>query len=59
MVGSSRIFTLPAGYRPSEILTLVGLGCGTGAVFVSTNGDLSAGFSSGVCTLDEITFRAD
>jgi hypothetical protein len=59
MVGSARIFTLPAGYRPSVNLTMTGLGCGTGAVFVGTNGDVSAGFSSGVCTLDGLSFRGD
>src|SRR5262245_7005924 len=33
-VGSARIFTLPVGYRPGVTLTITGLGCGTGAVFI-------------------------
>ncbi|MEA2409760.1 MAG: hypothetical protein QOC77_321 [Thermoleophilaceae bacterium] len=52
------MYTLPAGYRPSYSLSMVGLGCSTGAITVALNGDVWAGSGAGACTMDELTFRA-
>lgn len=58
--GSSRIFTLPPGYRPQYPLVLAPNtnSCGTGAVFVAKTGEVSAGTAGSVCNLDAMSFRA-
>jgi hypothetical protein len=56
--GSGVIFTLPVGYRPQYLLTMAGEGCGTGAVFVATDGTVEAGSAGMVCNLDGLSFRA-
>ena len=62
--GSGVIFTLPAGYRPSGTVYLVGLAYNGMAysatrVVVSTSGDVTTDGPNTLVSLEGLTFRAD